>query len=180
MLENEGGACAPETPLVGRTLPRSQGGRRNVPTLPSPLAVVAVQLCVVDKLLAARLARSRREEDHRETIRACGQPMQKSTIGRAHADLHRNDSRLSETPELSIVACVPQALPRDDVIHAHTRRQDFAHNHHSHPLCDAPTPAVISLFLSTGRATLFPDRTYEWEQFFQLVGRTEWHLPRLA
>ena len=58
-----------------------------------------MQLRAVDKLLAARLAHRRRE-----TIRACGQPMQKSTTGRAQADLHRGDSRLSETPEPSIVA----------------------------------------------------------------------------
>ena len=36
-----------------------------------PLAVLAAQLCAIDKLLAARLARRRREDDHSETIGAC-------------------------------------------------------------------------------------------------------------
>ena len=88
-------------PLVSQTLPRSQSRLRS--KFKHPLAIVVVQLCAVDELLAARLAH-RRWEGHRETIRACGQPMQKSTIGRAHADLHRDDSRLSETSEPSIVA----------------------------------------------------------------------------
>ena len=37
----------------------------------------------------------------------------------------------------------------------------------------APTPAVLSPFLSTGRASLFLDRTHERRQFFQVVGRME-------
>ena len=36
---------------------------------------------VVNKFFAARLARTRRKDDHRETIRACGHATQKSTIG---------------------------------------------------------------------------------------------------
>ena len=32
------------------------------------------------------------------------EPRRKGTIGRAHADLHRDDKRLSETPEPQIVA----------------------------------------------------------------------------
>ena len=59
---------------------------------------------VVNTFLAARLADTTREEDHRETIRACGEATQKGTIGRAHADLHCDDNRLSETPKPSIVA----------------------------------------------------------------------------
>ena len=39
---------------------------------------------------------------------------------------------------------------------------------------------MLCLFLSTGCIPLFPDRTHERRQFFQLVGRMEWHLPRLA
>ena len=155
----------------------------------------------VDKLLAARLARRRRDEDHRETIRACGHPMQKSTIGRVHADRHRDDSRLSETPEPSIVAGVPLALPKDDFNHARRteyasarvghdipqtsstteeamalaagppppdgvhpegglisrhRRKVLTHILHPHLLCDARTPAVLRLFLSTGHNPLSP------------------------
>ena len=55
-------------------------------------------------LLAARLAHSRRKEDHRETIRAFGKATQGGTIGRAHADLHHDDSRLSATPAPSSCA----------------------------------------------------------------------------
>ena len=68
------------------------------------LTIVVGQPCEVDKLLAARLAHRRREEHHRDAIRACDQPMQKSMIDRVYADLNRDDSRLSETPEPSIVA----------------------------------------------------------------------------
>ena len=73
--------------------------------------------CAVGILLAARLAHRRWEEHHRETIRACGQAMQRSTIGPAHADLHRVDSRLSGTPELPTVACVPLFLKLGDPNH---------------------------------------------------------------
>ena len=58
---------------------------------------------VVNKFIAARLAQTTREEDHRETIRACGHAAQRGTIGGAHMDLHRDDNRLSENPEPSIV-----------------------------------------------------------------------------
>ena len=47
---------------------------------------------VVNKFSVARLAHTTREEDHRETIRACCQATQKGTIGRAHAELHRDDN----------------------------------------------------------------------------------------
>ena len=49
-----------------------------------------------------------------ETIRACGQPMQKSMIDRAHADLYRDDNRLSKIPE----SC--------DLNHAQFRRKEYA------------------------------------------------------
>ena len=212
-------------PLVSQTLSRSQSRLRS--KFKHPLAIVVVQLCAVDKLVAARLAHSRREEDHRETTRARGQAMQGGTIGPAHADLHRVASRLFRTPEPSIVAQVLLALSTTDFKHAQNKRQEYAstrvghdipqtsstsdealdlvagpsqpdgvhpedgpnsrhrqkdsaHIHHPHPLCDAATPAVLCLFLSTGRIPLFPDRTHERRQFFQLVGRMEWHLPRLA
>ena len=58
---------------------------------------------VVNTFTAARLADTTREEDHRESIRACGQATQKGTVGRALADFHRDDNRLAETPEPSIV-----------------------------------------------------------------------------
>ena len=74
-------------PGHSQSLPRSP--RRLRSKFKHLLAIVVVQLRAVDKLLSARLAHRRREEDHRETIRACGQPMQQSTIGRAHVDLHR-------------------------------------------------------------------------------------------
>ena len=76
--------------------------------------------------------------------------------------------------------------PQPDGVHPQNgpnsrhRRKDSAHHQHPHPLCDAPTPAVLCLFLSTGRILLFPDCTHERRQFFQLVGRMERHLPRLA
>ena len=50
------------------------------------------------------------------------------------------------------------------------RWKDCTHIHHPHPLCDAPTPSVLSFFLSTGCIPLFPDRTHERRQFFRLVG----------
>ena len=56
----------------------------------------------VGMLPAARLAHSRRDEDHGETICARGQAKQRGTIGPAHADLHHDDSRLSATPAPSI------------------------------------------------------------------------------
>ena len=52
-----------------------------------PLANVVVQLFAVYKLFATRLAHTRREEDHRETIGACGHATQKSTICQARGDL---------------------------------------------------------------------------------------------
>ena len=68
------GGRAPLVELLGgQTLPRSQSQLRSKFKL--PLAIVVVQLCAVDKLFAARIAHRRREEDHRETIRACGQPL---------------------------------------------------------------------------------------------------------
>ena len=130
-----------------------------------------MQLCAVDKLLAARLTRRRREEDHRETIRTCGQPMQKSTFGRVHAGLHRADSRLLETSEPSTVARVPLALPMDDFNQAQSRRQEYARRFHLCRLRDELTPAVHSLFLTTDRAPLFLGSTHERRQFFRLVGR---------
>ena len=87
---------------------------------------VVVQPCEVDKLLAARLAHRQREEDHREIIRACSQPMQKTTIGQAHVVLHRDDSRLLKTPEPSIVAWVLLASPMDDFYHAQFRQKEYA------------------------------------------------------
>ena len=107
-------------PVVGQTLPRSQSWlcSKFTPTL----TIVVVQLFAVFKLLAARLAHRRREEDHRETFRAWGQPTQKNTVGRAHADLHRDDSRFSGTEEPSIVARVPLAFPLDDPDHAQRQR----------------------------------------------------------
>ena len=81
---------------------------------------------------------------------------------------------------LSRVHRNPTGSPPEDGSNSRHRRKDFAHIHHPHPLCDAPTPAVLCLFLSTGRIPLFPDRTHERRQFFQLVRRMEWHLPRLA
>ena len=85
-----------------------------------PLAIVVVQLFAVYKLFAARLAHTRREEDHREIIGACGQATQKSTICLARGDLYRDDNRLSETPEPSIVSRVPLTLPMDEFNDAQT------------------------------------------------------------
>ena len=66
-----------------------------------PLTIVVVQLCAVFKLLAARLAHmTAGRTPQRETIRACGKPVQKNMIDRAYADLYRDDSRLLEILEL--------------------------------------------------------------------------------
>ena len=85
-----------------------------------PLAIVVVQLFAVYKLFAARLAHTRREEDHKETIGACGQATQKSTICLARGDLYRDDNRLSETPEPSIFSRVPRTLSVDEFNDAQT------------------------------------------------------------
>ena len=68
------------------------------------LKIIVVQSCEVDSLFAARLAHTRLEEDPRQAIRACGQPMQKSMIDRAYADLYRDDRRFLEKPEHSVGA----------------------------------------------------------------------------
>ena len=64
-----------------------------------PLTIVDVQLFAVNNSSPHALHTQGGKEDLRETIRACGQATQKSTVGRAHADLHRDDNRLSETLE---------------------------------------------------------------------------------
>ena len=57
-----------------------------------------------ERLVPERLTEAPENAGIEETIRACGQPMQKSMIDRTHADLYRDDSRLSKIPEPSIVA----------------------------------------------------------------------------
>ena len=106
---NSSGHC-----LAGRVLDQPGLVEQQVR---APLTIVVVHRCAIDKLLATRLARRRWGEDHRETTRSCGQPMQRSTIGQAHADLHRVDSRLSETPE-PLDCCVCFACSPNGRVHS--------------------------------------------------------------
>ena len=84
---------------------------------------------------------------------------------------------------LSLCLCLSLSLsvsvagpPQPDGVHpadapnSRHRWQDCTKIHHPHPLCDAPTPAVLRFFRFTGCIPLFPDRTHERRQFFRLVG----------
>ena len=66
---------------------------------------------------------------------------------------------------------LPMGFTREGGLKSRHRRKDLTHILHPHLLCDARTPAVLRLFLSTGHILLFPDRTHERRQFFRLVGR---------
>ena len=76
-----------------------------------------------------------------------------------------NTLEVDGIPASATPASVPQA----------TRRS------HLRQLRDELTPALHStLFFGTVRAPLFLGGTHEERQFLQLVGRMEWHLPRLG
>ena len=99
----------------GRTLPRSQGWRRSKHTLLWQLWLCSfLQLTTSPSPLPPAPLPPRHalhaddgKKTTERTIRAWGQPIQESTSSRAHANLHRDDSRLSGISEPSIVASVP-------------------------------------------------------------------------
>ena len=95
-------------------------------------------------------ARRRREEDYRETFRACGQPVQKSTISGVHADLYRDVSRLPETPEPSTVARVPLAHLTDDFKHAQIRRKEYVPTQVGHDTLQTSPTSEEALDLGSG------------------------------
>ena len=78
--------------------------------------------------------------------------------------------------------------PQSDGIHpeeglnSRHRRKLFAHILHPPSPRNAPTPTPLCLFLFTGPTPLALARTHAHErrQLLQLVGRMEWHIPRLA
>ena len=78
--------------------------------------------------------------------------------------------------------------PESDGIHpeegpnSRHRRKLFAHILHPPSPRNAPTPTPLCLFLFTGPTPLALAHTHAHErrQLFQLVGRMEWHISRLA
>ena len=94
--------------------------------------------------------------------------------------------RLSQeaTPPLVTNADKPTPTKITDLLDQHQQAEKDqtmrrAHTRHLHPLCDAPTPAAPFLALYSGRFLPSLDHTHERRQLFQLVGRMEWHIPRL-
>ena len=80
----------------------------------------------------------------------CGQSMQKSKIDQAHVILHRDDNRLSKTPECSIVTWVPIASPIDDFYHAQFRRKEFAWTKVDHDILQTKSKSEETLDLVVG------------------------------
>ena len=100
---------------------------------------------------AARLAHRRREEDHRErpSVRAVS-PCRKARVV--------EPTRICTAMTAASRKHQSFRLLHEDGPNSCHRRKDFARIHHPLSPGDAPTPAVLCLFLSTGRIPLFPDR----------------------
>ena len=81
-----------------------------------------VQTFSVYKLFVTHLALHRWEESRTQTIGLCRQTVQKSSIDRRHADLHRFHFGHLEAPQPPIVAWVPLHLTSNDANHGQFRR----------------------------------------------------------
>ena len=126
-------------PSVSQTLPRSQSRLRS--KFKHSLAIVV-----------ARLAHSQREEDHSETIHACGQPMQKSTTGRDHCTAMTAACRKYQT------AWIPLSLPTIGFKHAHTKQQEYASTRVGHDIFQTSSTSDEALDLVAGPSQ--PDGTH--------------------
>ena len=168
---------------MGKTLPRSQGWWRS--KLTPPLTIVAVQLCADDNLFAARLAHRRLTEGHRETIRACGPPMQQSTTG--HLPSPKDELKACANPTKG--ACLdvrwpvfPSLLSPSPSPRPRSSRPPVSTNA---PVCLYPPPLSACPVLHTpapAKRSPFAHGpcTHEQWQFLQLVEWMARHLPRLA
>ena len=84
---------------------------------------VPAQTFSVDELFGTRLALHWSEESHTQTIGLCCQTVQKSSVDRRHADLHRFHFGLFEAPQPPIVAREPLHLMSNDANHGQFRRE---------------------------------------------------------
>ena len=68
-------------------------------------------------------------------------------------DILQTSSTSDEALDLVADPPQPDRVHPEDGPNSQRRRKDFAHIHHPHPLCDAPTPAVLCLSLCKGNVS---------------------------